>query len=70
MKREAKLLREKASDSLVLSIERFNWPDDRGRVSGSLIHLDDGSEMLLKVGFWLSFTPSSLGRLALAQYLE
>ncbi|MEX2158632.1 MAG: DUF3644 domain-containing protein [Dehalococcoidia bacterium] len=48
MRREAKLLLGKASDSLLLSIELFNRPHDRGRVSGSLIHLDHSFEMLLK----------------------
>ncbi|WP_105317565.1 hypothetical protein [Thermus tenuipuniceus] len=40
MKREAKLLLEKATDSLVLAIELFNRPHDRGRVSSVLIMLD------------------------------
>ncbi len=48
MKREAKLLLEKASDALVLSIELFNRPHDRGRVSTTLIQLDHGFEMLMK----------------------
>jgi hypothetical protein len=48
MKREAKLLLEKASNSLVLAIELFNRPHDRGRVSSTLIQLDHGFEMLLK----------------------
>lgn len=48
MKREAKLLLEKACDALVLSIEIFNRPHDRGRVSGTLIQLDHGFEMLMK----------------------
>jgi hypothetical protein len=48
MKREAKFLLEKACDSLVLSIELFNRPHDRGRVSGTLIQLDHGFEMLMK----------------------
>lgn len=48
MKREAKLLLEKACDSLLLSIELFNRPHDRGRVSGTLIQLDHAFEMLLK----------------------
>lgn len=48
MKREAKLLLEKASDSLVLSIELFNRPHDRGRISSTLIQLDHGFEMLMK----------------------
>jgi hypothetical protein len=48
MKREAKLLLNKACDSLVLTIELFNRPHDRGRVSGTLIQLDHGFEMLMK----------------------
>lgn len=48
MKREPRLLLEKACDSLVLSIEAFNRPYDRGRVSSTLILLDHGFEMLLK----------------------
>ena len=48
MKREAKLLLKKACDSLVLSIELFNRPNDRGRVTSTLIQLDHGFEMLLK----------------------
>ena len=48
MKRETKLLFEKACDALVLSIELFNRPHDRGRVSATLIQLDHGFEMLLK----------------------
>lgn len=48
MKREAKLLLLKASDSLLLSIELFNRPQDRGRVAAVLILLDHAFEMLLK----------------------
>lgn len=48
MKREAKLLLEKASDSLVLAIELFNRPHDRGRVSSTLILLDHSFEMFMK----------------------
>ncbi len=48
MKRETKLLLEKACDSLVLSIELFNRPNDRGRISSTLIQLDHAFEMLLK----------------------
>lgn len=48
MKREAKLLLDKACDSLVLSIELFNRPNDRGRVSSTLILIDHSFEMLLK----------------------
>jgi len=48
MKREAKLLLQKACDGLVLSIELFNRPNDRGRVSSTLIMLDHSFEMLMK----------------------
>lgn len=48
MKRESRLLLDKACDSLLLSVEFFNRPHDRGRVSGSLILLDHAFEMLLK----------------------
>lgn len=48
MRREARLLLEKSVDSLVLSIEHFNRPFDRGRVSTVLILLDHSFEMLLK----------------------
>ena len=48
MKREAKLLLNKACDALVLSIELFNRPHDRGRVSSTLIQLDHSFEMLMK----------------------
>lgn len=48
MKREAKLLLDKACDALVLSIELFNRPTDRGRTSGTLIQLDHSFEMLMK----------------------
>jgi hypothetical protein len=48
LKREVKHLHKKAVDSLILSIEHFNRPDDRGRVSSVLILLDHAFEMLLK----------------------
>ncbi len=48
MKREPRLLVQKACDALVLSIELFNRPYDRGRVSSTLIQLDHAFEMLLK----------------------
>ncbi|MHB1756769.1 MAG: DUF3644 domain-containing protein [Leptospirillum sp.] len=48
MKKESKLLLEKSYDSLLLSIELFNRPQDRGRVCGTLIQLDHSFEMLLK----------------------
>jgi hypothetical protein len=48
MKREVKLLLQKACDSLVLAIELFNRPEDRARVSGTLIMLDHSFEMFMK----------------------
>ena len=48
MKREVKHLRQKALDSLLLAIEHFNRPFDRGRAHSVLIFLDHSFEMLLK----------------------
>lgn len=48
MKREAKLLLEKACDSLLLGIELFNRPNGRGRVTSVLIQTDHAFEMFLK----------------------
>jgi len=48
MKGEARLLLDKASDSLLLAIEKFNCPFERGRVTSVLISLDHAFEMLLK----------------------
>lgn len=50
MKKEAKLLLGKSVDSLILSIEMFNRPSDRGRIHAVLILLDHAFEMLLKAG--------------------
>lgn len=48
MRREARLLLAKACDALVLSVELFNRPHDRGRATSTLIHLDHSFEMLMK----------------------
>lgn len=48
MKKEVRQLREKALNALVLSIDHFNRPWDRGRVEAVLILLDHSFEMLLK----------------------
>lgn len=48
MKKEARLRREKAINSLILTIEHFNRPWDRSRVEAVLILLDHSFEMLLK----------------------
>jgi hypothetical protein len=48
MKKEARLLLNKAIDSLILSVEHFNRPYERGRVSSTLILLDHAFEMILK----------------------
>ena len=48
MKKEVRQLRQKAINGLVLSIDHFNRPWDRGRTEGVLIMLDHSFEMLLK----------------------
>lgn len=48
MKKEVRQLREKAINALVLSIDHFNRPWDRGRAEAVLILLDHSFEMLLK----------------------
>ena len=48
MKKEVRQLRQKAVNSLILSIEHFNRPWDQGRNEAVLILLDHSFEMLLK----------------------
>jgi hypothetical protein len=48
MKKEAKLFKEKAVNSLLLSIEHFNSLVQRGRLEAVLILMDHAFEMLLK----------------------
>ena len=48
MKKEVRQLRDKAVNALVLSIEHFNRPWNRGRTEAVLILLDHSFEMLLK----------------------
>lgn len=48
MKQHARMLFGKSVDSLVLAIEHFNRPWDRGRQEAVLILLDRGFELLLK----------------------
>ena len=48
MRREASSLLTKACDSLLLGIELYNRPNDRGRVSGVLMLTNHALEMLLK----------------------
>lgn len=48
MKKEARLLLNKALDSLILSIEFFNRPVERARADAVLILVDHAFEMLLK----------------------
>lgn len=48
MKREVRLLKQKAIDGLLLAIEHFNRPSDRGRAQAVLIFADHAFEMLLK----------------------
>ena len=48
MKKEARLLLDKAVNSIVLSAEHFNRLSERGRIEAVLIFLDHGFEMFLK----------------------
>ncbi len=48
MIKEAKLLLHVGVDSLILAIELFNRPSERGRATSTLILLDHSFEMLLK----------------------
>ena len=48
MKREARLLLEKALDSVVLSVEIFNRPWHRGRPEGALIFIGRALELFMK----------------------
>jgi len=48
LRREAKLLMDRSIDSLVLAIEHFNRPYDRGRAEIVLRNLNHAFEMLLK----------------------
>lgn len=48
MKKEAKALAERAVNSLLLAIEHFNRPVDRGRAEAVLIFLNHSFEMVLK----------------------
>jgi hypothetical protein len=48
VKKEARLLKEKSLNSLILSIDHFNRPWDIGRTDAVLMLLDHSFEMLLK----------------------
>jgi hypothetical protein len=48
MKREARMLLTRSLDSLVLAVERFNCPWDRGRQEVMLLLLDRAFELLMK----------------------
>jgi hypothetical protein len=48
VKKEVRQLRDKAINALILSIDHFNRPWDRGRTEAVLILLDHSFEMLLK----------------------
>jgi hypothetical protein len=48
MKKEARILLDKAIASLIISVEHFNRPSDLGRVDAVLILMDHAFEMLLK----------------------
>lgn len=53
MKKEARLLKTRAADSLLLAVEHFNRPWDRGRLESVLMLLDHSFEMLLKASIVL-----------------
>lgn len=64
MRREAKLLLSKAADSIVLAIEHFNRPWDRGRHEATLIFMDRSLELLMKAalvhrGYRIRESPSA-----------
>ena len=48
MRRVAKILLEKSIDSIVLAVEHFNRPWDRGRSEAVMIFLDRGLELFVK----------------------
>ena len=48
MRKEARILLERSIDSLILSIEHFNRPSDRGRSEVVLMLLDHSFELLMK----------------------
>jgi hypothetical protein len=50
MKKEGRILKDKAVASLLLSVEHFNSLRQRGRLEAVLIFMDHSFEMLLKAG--------------------
>lgn len=48
MRKETRLLKDKAIDALILSVEAFNRPDDRGRADSVVRDLSHAFEMLMK----------------------
>lgn len=48
MNKQAAMLLEKAVDSLLIAVEHFNRPWDRGRKEAVLILMDRGFELFLK----------------------
>jgi len=48
MRRETRILLEKSTDSVLIAIEHFNRPWDRGRHEAVLVMLDRSFELLLK----------------------
>ena len=61
MKKEARLLHDRAIDALTLSIDHFNRAWDVARAEGVLIQLDRSFEMLLKGKYSRFPTPSGDG---------
>lgn len=48
LKQESRVLKQKALDSLIFTIEAFNSPHEAGRATRVLLHLQHAFEMLLK----------------------
>jgi hypothetical protein len=48
LRQESRVLRQKALDSLIFTIEAFNSPHEAGRATRVLLHLQHSFEMLLK----------------------
>ena len=59
MKKEARLLKQKSLNSLILSIEHLNRPWDQGRTDAVLMFMDHSFEMLLKAGSFIEADASA-----------
>lgn len=65
VKRKTRKLKEKAVESLTLSVEIFNRPSPTARTQGVLLSLQHGFEMLFKAVIWEDrkrISPTSVGK--------